>query len=156
MALRRIKKELDEINKDNQKIYSAGPTGSENFFDWEAKLTGPLGTPYEGGTFYLKIIFPSDYPFKPPNVSFLTPIYHCNVNKNGNICMDILKSEWSPALTISKVLLSISSLLSEPNPDDPLVPDIARLYKKNIKEHNNKAKLFTNKYALYKRINETS
>ena len=148
MSLRRIKKELDEINKDNQKIYSAGPTSSENFFNWEAKLLGPNGTPYEGGTFYLKIIFPCDYPFKAPMVSFLTPIYHCNVSKNGNICMDILKTEWSPALTISKVLLSISSLLSEPNPDDPLVPDIARLYKKNIDEHNKRAKLFTNKYAL--------
>merc|ERR1712137_253685 len=75
------------------------------------------------------------YPFKPPKVGFTTKIYHCNVNSNGAICLDILKDQWSPALTINKVLLSISSLLTDANPNDPLVPDIARLYLNDRAKH---------------------
>ena len=92
----------------------------------EATIMGPPDSPYTGGVFFLNIQFPSDYPFKPPKVNFTTKIYHCNVNSNGAICLDILKDQWSPALTISKVLLSISSLLTDPNPNDPLVPEIAQ------------------------------
>lgn len=104
-------------------------------------------SPYQGGIFFLNIHFPSDYPFKPPKVNFTTKIYHCNINAAGAICLDILKDQWSPALTISKVLLSISSLLTDPNPDDPLVPDIAQLYKTDMERHNNNAREWTAKYA---------
>ncbi|XP_049997208.1 ubiquitin-conjugating enzyme E2 D4 isoform X2 [Alexandromys fortis] len=86
-------------------------------------------SPYQGGVFFLTIHFPTDYPFKPPKVAFTTKIYHPNINSSGSICLDILRSQWSPALTVSKVLLSICSLLCDPNPDDPLVPEIAHTYK---------------------------
>lgn len=59
-------------------------------------------SPYAGGVFFLSITFPTDYPFKPPKVSFTTKIYHPNINANGSICLDILRDQWSPALTISK------------------------------------------------------
>ena len=146
MSLRRINKELDDIIKDPPSNCVAGPVGV-NLFDWEATIIGPDDTPYEGGIFKLRINFPSDYPFKPPKIVFDTPIYHCNINSNGSICLDILKREWSPALTISKVLLSICSLLAEPNPDDPLVPEISKLYKKNKYVYYKKAKEHTQKYA---------
>ena len=77
---------------------------------------GPAGSPYESGVFFLDIHFPHDYPFKPPKVTFRTRVYHCNVNSQGAICLDIIKNNWSPALTISKVLLSICSLLTDANP----------------------------------------
>ena len=146
MSLKRIQKELKDLQNDPPSNCSAGPNG-EDMFEWQATILGPEDTPYQGGVFFLKIHFPSDYPFKAPKVSFTTPIYHCNINKNGGICLDILKSQWSPALTVSKVLLSITSLLSDPNPDDPLVPEIAKLYKKNREKHDLIAKNYTQQHA---------
>ena len=93
---------------------------------------GPNDSPYQGAVFFLTIHFPSDYPFKPPQVAFTTRIYYPNINSKGSICLDSLRSQWSPALSISKVLLSICSLLCDPNPDDPLVPEIAWIYKAEI------------------------
>merc|ERR1711998_127099 len=110
-------------------------------------MGGPKDSPYANGIFFLDITFPTDYPFKPPKVRFTTKIHHCNVNSNGSICLDILSSQWSPALTISKVLLSICSLLTDPNPDDPLVPDIAKLYKSDRAQFNKTAVEWTAKYA---------
>ncbi|XP_034849695.1 ubiquitin-conjugating enzyme E2 E2 isoform X1 [Mirounga leonina] len=94
---------------------SAGPKG-DNIYEWRSTILGPPGSVYEGGVFFLDITFSPDYPFKPPKVTFRTRIYHCNINSQGVICLDILKDNWSPALTISKVLLSICSLLTDCNP----------------------------------------
>lgn len=146
MSLRRIQKELTEIQKEPPAYCSAGPENSD-IYKWSATIMGPDNTPYQGGIFFLTIVFPKEYPFKPPHVSFDTKIYHCNISNKGSICLDILKGEWSPALTITKVLLSITSLLDEPNPDDPLVPEIAKLYKKNKKQHDFNAQQWTAKYA---------
>eukprot|EP00825_Cyclidium_porcatum_P007966 TRINITY_DN139_c0_g1_i13.p1 TRINITY_DN139_c0_g1~~TRINITY_DN139_c0_g1_i13.p1 ORF type:complete len:233 (-),score=44.44 TRINITY_DN139_c0_g1_i13:11-709(-) len=130
MALKRIQKELIDLGRDPPNNCSAGPVeGNKDAYQWQATIMGPEDSPYAGGVFFLSIHFPTDYPFKPPKVNFLTRIYHPNINSNGAICLDILKDQWSPALTISKVLLSISSLLTDPNPDDPLVPEIAQIYK---------------------------
>jgi ubiquitin-conjugating enzyme E2 D/E len=146
MAIRRLQKELSEIQKDTPVNCSAGPTNSD-LFNWEATIIGPTETPYEGGIFNLKILFPVDYPFKPPKITFETRIYHPNINANGGICLDILKDQWSPALNITKVLLSICSLLDEPNPDDPLMPEIAQIFKNNKPEFTRLAREHTLKYA---------
>lgn len=147
MALRRIQKELQDLSSDPPANCSAGPVG-EDLFNWQATIIGPEGSPYAGGVFFMNIKFPSDYPFKPPKVSFSTRIYHCNVNSNGAICLDILKDQWSPALTINKVLLSISSLLTDPNPHDPLVPEIAKLYVSERAKHDKTAQEWVRKYAV--------
>jgi ubiquitin-conjugating enzyme E2 D/E len=102
MALKRIQRELLELGRDPPANCSAGPVG-DDLFHWQATIMGPDDSPYSGGVFFLDIHFPADYPFKPPKVSFTTRIYHCNINSNGGICLDILKEQWSPALTISKV-----------------------------------------------------
>jgi ubiquitin-conjugating enzyme E2 D/E len=146
MAAQRISKELKNLIADPPSNCSAGPVG-DDIFHWQATLMGPEDSPYEGGVFFLDINFPADYPYKAPRVTFSTKIYHPNINSSGGICLDILKDQWSPALTISKVLLSICSLLTDPHPDDPLVPSIADLYKRNKEEYHLKAKTYTLQYA---------
>ncbi|XP_067673127.1 ubiquitin-conjugating enzyme E2-17 kDa-like [Haliotis asinina] len=147
MAMKRITKELHDLNKDPPASCSAGPVG-DDMFHWQATIIGPHESPFQGGVFYLSIHFPADYPFKPPKLAFTTRIYHPNINSNGSICLDILRSQWSPALTISKVLLSITSLLTDANPDDPLVPEIARVYKTDRQKYDDTARDWTKKYAM--------
>ena len=147
-ALKRIKNEIDDLTKNPLPNCSATLIDDGDMFHWKGKIMGPIDSPYEGGTFFLNIHFPNDYPFKPPKITFTTKIYHPNINSNGAICLDILKDQWSPALTISKVLLSISSLLCDPNLDDPLVSEIAGLYKSDRNKYNETAKEWTQKYAM--------
>jgi ubiquitin-conjugating enzyme E2 D/E len=146
MALKRITKELSDLQKDPPSNCSAGPI-TDDLFRCRATIIGPVDSPFTGGIFFLEINFPADYPFKPPKCHFTTKIYHPNINSSGGICLDILKENWSPALTVSKLLLSICSLLTDPNPNDPLVPEIATLYKKNREKYDITAKEWTTKYA---------
>eukprot|EP01083_Nonionella_stella_P037194 101407_1 len=145
MALRRITKELKDLESEPLTNISAGPMS--DLFNWNATIMGPPDSPYDGGVFFLEIRFPPDYPFKPPKCKFTTKIYHCGINHNGSISLDILHDNWSPALTIYKVLLSIQSLLTDPNPHDPLVPDIAKQYKTDRFLHDLTAEEWTQKYA---------
>jgi len=145
-TLNRLYKELEEINNTPPTNCSAGVI-ADDIYNWQAIIYGPQGSPYEGGVFYLNIGFPHDYPFKPPKVQFITKIYHCNINSSGNICLDILKDQWSPALTISKVLLSICSLMDDQNPDDPLMIDIANLYIQDKTQFEQNAREYTLRYA---------
>jgi len=143
---KRIQKELDELTANPPLSCTAGPKG-DNLFEWMATIIGPEGSVYKDGIFFLEIIFSPDYPFKPPKVTFKTRIYHCNINSQGIISLDILKDGWSPAMTISHVLEAICELLSECNPRDPLVSNIAKQYLQNREEHDRTAILWTKRYA---------
>ncbi|GAA6062644.1 hypothetical protein JCM10212_003456 [Sporobolomyces blumeae] len=147
MSQKRIARELKDLENDSLPDgCTAGPV-DDSIFDWKASIEGPPDSPYENGLFHLSITLPPDYPFRPPKVTFLTKIYHANINTQGGICLDILKNQWSPALSIVKVLLSVASLLADPNPHDPLMPDIAQKFLKNRKEHDKTAREWTQKYA---------
>ena len=142
MALRRIKKEFALLEKEPINNCMATIINN-NYYTWEATLLGPVGTPYEGGVFQLNVRLSKKYPIVPPQVRFDTKIFHPNIDGEGGICLDILKDKWSPALGISTILLSICSLLNDPNPDDPLVPYIGELYNTNRENFNMEAKNWT-------------
>ena len=146
MSIKRIQKELLDLNRDPPFGCSGGPV-NDDLCQWKATIIGPEGSVYQGGVFILTIKFPPDYPYKPPKIKFVTKIFHPNINAAGEICLDILKDQWSPALSISKVLLSICSLLDDPYPKDPLVPGIADLYLGDREKYDALAREWTVKFA---------
>ncbi|CAM9380240.1 unnamed protein product [Scytosiphon promiscuus] len=117
----RIRKELAECARDTDSGVTAVPKG-DSLASLEGTILGPEGTPFEGGTFSINIDIPSGYPFEPPRMKFVTKIWHPNISsQTGAICLDILKDQWSPALTIKTALLSLQALMCSPEPDDPQV-----------------------------------
>lgn len=146
---RRIAKELQEITETPMVNIAAFPSEDDDLRTWTASITvDNEDSVYHGGTFLLEIRFPDAYPFKPPKVRFLTRVYHSNVSdRTGAICLDLLKGQWSPVITVQKLLLSIQSLLDDPCPEDPLTPEIAELYLTNRTEHDRRAREWTEKYA---------
>lgn len=109
-------------------------TVGDNIRRWKGTIFGPKDTCYEGGTFIVDIEIPSDYPFKPPKMKFDTKLWHPNVSsQTGAICLDILKNEWTPALTIRTALISLQALMCSPEPDDPQDAQVANMYKTDRK-----------------------
>ncbi|KAK9900883.1 hypothetical protein P389DRAFT_19113 [Cystobasidium minutum MCA 4210] len=147
VAGKRVAKELKEIDKELPDGIRAGLKNPDNLFEWYAQIDGPADSIYEGGVFDIDIVIPPDYPFRPPRAQFRTKVYHMNINSQGGICLDILKNQWSPALSVTKVILCILSLLTDPNPNDPLVGEIASLYRRDKKKHDSNAREWTTQYA---------
>ncbi|NWI88870.1 UBE2T enzyme, partial [Pitta sordida] len=115
------------------------------------EILGGADTPYEKGIFNLEILVPERYPFEPPKIRFLTPIYHPNIDSAGRICLDVLKlppkGAWRPSLNICTLLSSIQLLMAEPNPDDPLMADISSEYKHNRQLFLLRAREWTERHA---------
>ena len=125
MALKRIKKELNDFSNSPIEGITLTVIDENDMFHWKASFAGPNNSPYEGGIFVLDIIMPLDYPFKPPKFKLVTKVYHPNIDSQGEIWLDILKNQWSPALTVAKAILSVQSLLCDPNVTEPRNRDIA-------------------------------
>ncbi|XP_009378089.2 probable ubiquitin-conjugating enzyme E2 C [Pyrus x bretschneideri] len=124
----RLQKELMSLMMSGGDLrVSAFPEG-ESIFTWVGTIEGGKGTMYEGFSYKLSLRFPLDYPFKPPQVKFETMCFHPNVDQFGNICLDILQDKWSSAYDCRTILLSIQSLLGEPNPESPLNSYAAALW----------------------------
>ncbi|CAG9465546.1 unnamed protein product [Pedinophyceae sp. YPF-701] len=145
---RRLQQELMQLMMSGEKGLSAFPCG-DNIMDWTGTIEGAEGTPYAGQKYKLELQFSAEYPFKPPNVRFATPCYHPNVDwASGTICLDILRDQstggqWSAAYSVKTVLVSIQSLLGDPNPASPLNAEAARLWD-NVEDY---TRVVAGKYA---------
>ncbi|XP_068604604.1 ubiquitin-conjugating enzyme E2 T [Brachionichthys hirsutus] len=149
----RLKRELQLLSNEPPPGITCWQT-EDLMDDLRAQILGGSETPYEGGVFSLEIKIPERYPFEPPKIRFLTPIYHPNIDNSGRICLDALKlppkGAWRPSLNILTILTSIQLLMAEPNPDDPLMADISSEFKYNKQLFIEKARKWTQEHAFQK------
>ena len=149
----RLTRELAKLKEE--KIDGIEIINPDNLNMWKAIVTGPQDTPYANYNFDMEIRFNDDYPVKPPSVKFVSPMFHPNVYRDGKICVDILQGEWSPAQNVRTVLVSIRSLLMDPNPNSPANRDAAVIFKQSLEEYNRKVKSFLAKNYPNKYSNHT-
>ena len=143
----RIKKEYHDLQKEKNSNVQVKLVNND-IRHWKGRIKGPIDTCYQGGIFDVDIIIPDDYPFKPPKMKFDTKIWHPNISSvTGAICLDILKNEWTPALTIRTALISLQALMCEPVPNDPQDAVVAKQYMSDIKLFNETAKHWVEEYA---------
>jgi len=151
IAAQRIKREIRDILRDKEAErcgVRVSVNNDQNWLDLRGEISGPPSTPYEGGNFQLDIIIPESYPFTPPKIKFLTKIWHPNISSvTGAVCVDILKDQWAAAMTLRTVLLSLQSLLSAPEPDDPQDAVVAGQYKESYMTFVQTAQHWTAVYA---------
>ena len=156
----RAKKEFQDLQKNAKDSSVQVKLVDNNIRHWKGRIKGPIDTCYAGGVFDVDIVIPDDYPFKPPKMKFDTKIWHPNISSvTGAICLDILKNEWTPALTIRTALISLQALMCEPVPNDPQDAVVAKQYLSDIKLFNETAKHWVEEYAnpertLQKKVNE--
>lgn len=150
----RLHKELQEVQKDTGSGVTVEPMGDE-MSHLKGTLKGPASSPYEGGVFVVDIILTEQYPFEPPKMKFLTKVWHPNISSaSGAICIDILKDQWTPALTLKTALLSLQSLLASPEPSDPQDAIVARQYIDDNDLFMKTAKQWTETYAKVKTLED--
>jgi ubiquitin-conjugating enzyme E2 A len=139
-AVRRLQRDLAELVDDAHIV--AGPI-DDDMFHWDAVITGPEATPWEGAMLRLLLTFAPTYPQEPPEVKFATAgVFHPNVYADGRICLDLLKTAWSPTTGVRSLLISIQSLLADPNPASPANPEAAEVYQKDRATYNARVREF--------------
>ena len=140
----RLIKEYQDFEENSPEGISVS-LNQDKITNWEGMIFGPYDSPWEGGIYKLKIHFPDNYPHKAPQITFITPMFHPNIYKNGSICLDILQSKWNPVLDIKSILISIQSLLTDPNINSPANIEASKLYKTDIKQYKKKVRLYAEK-----------
>ncbi|XP_074643354.1 ubiquitin-conjugating enzyme E2 G2-like isoform X2 [Tubulanus polymorphus] len=143
-ALKRLMAEYKQLTLNPPEGIVAGPLTEENFFEWEAYITGPEGTCFDGGVFAALMSFPPDYPLSPPKMKFTCDLFHPNIYPDGRVCISILHApgddpmgyetsaeRWSPVQSVEKILLSVISMLAEPNDESAANVDAAKTWRDN-------------------------
>ena len=149
-----LKKQFKDINKASDLGLSVGLVDENNFYKWSVVIFGPTETLYEGGFFKAILTFPQDYPNSPPQMKFTTKMWHPNIYPDGRVCISILhppgtdkfneqekaEERWRPSLGAEEILLSVISMLNDPNPDSPANIDAAVMFRNNKEAYNNKVR----------------
>ena len=156
--MERVREEFMDLNKNpvSNCGITVGLSNENDYSSWKLTISGPNDTSYKGGLFFIKVKFPNDYPLKPPEINFITPIYHLNVNPRaprssedlplGYISLSCL-SWWKPEYKIRDVLVSVFALFYKANPESPFGLDRAEEFTENRAVYEEKVKQFTKKYA---------
>lgn len=149
-----LKKQYQDLkNSTAAGAFSVG-LEDDQWFTWRVALTGPIDSPYEGGIFTALLSFPEDFPNNPPEMRFICPIFHPNVYPDGKVCISILHppgvdqfneqesadERWRPIISVEAIILSVISMLGEPNPDSPANLDASKLFKRDVNEFNKKVR----------------
>ncbi|KAI8822439.1 ubiquitin-conjugating enzyme/RWD-like protein [Fimicolochytrium jonesii] len=149
---RRLLRELKEYRtgQTDSQVADLAPTSDDDLQRWKAVILGQEGTPYEGGKFDLEITVPRTYPMQPPTIRFLGKVCHPNVHfKTGEICLDLLKTTWSPAWTLHSACIAIGALLMSPEADSPLNCDAANLLRcGDVRGYNSLVRMYTQLYGV--------
>lgn len=147
-----IREELDLIKTSrilNNIGCTAGPQKKTDIYNWNVTLKGPNKSCYENGLFQLSLIFPKNYPHDPPDIKFVTKIYHPNISmKDGTICISSKSTEWEENKSIINVIYSIYDLLYKPSTEHGLNKEALLSYQNDYENFKKKAIEFTKKYAI--------
>jgi len=140
-----LRKQLNELKKNPVEGFSAGLANDDDIYIWDVLIVGPPDTLYEGGFFKAQLTFPKDYPLRPPKMRFITKIWHPNIDKNGNVCVSILhepgddrygyekaSERWLPVHTVETILISVISMLADPNDESPANVDAAKEWREDF------------------------
>jgi len=153
IAVTRLRQERSSWRQDHPFGFVAKPMqnsdGTSNLLEWRAKIPGKKGTPWEAGSYQLKMYFTEDYPILPPKCKFEPPIFHPNIYPSGTVCLSLLDEEkdWAPQITIKQILLGIQELLTNPNIEDPAQADAYSVFKQDIKAYEERVREQARLYA---------
>jgi len=149
-----LRRQLAEFNKNPIDLVSVGLKDDSNIFEWELLIMGPDSTPYEGGFFKASLVFPSDFPNMPPTMRFVSTMWHPNVYEDGKVCISILhppgedamnaqesaEERWRPILGVEQIIVSVISMLSDPNDESPANLDAAVMWRNDRKAFRKKVR----------------
>lgn len=160
-AIVQLQKEMKRIQENPCEYFSAGFV-DDDVFRWRVTIIGADGTLYQGGYFPTELIFPEDFPQNPPKMRFLCPMWHPNIGKDGTVCISILhkpgkdeheyeqqSERWLPVHTVESIVISVLSMLSDPNPESPLNVEANRDFMRDKEEYRRKVRNCVNKSVEY-------
>ncbi|KAK9448285.1 ubiquitin-conjugating enzyme/RWD-like protein [Limtongia smithiae] len=153
LCLNRLQEERKQWRKNHPFGFYAKPNkladGKLDLMNWSVGIPGKKGTLWEGGTYTLTIIFPDEYPTKPPKCKFSPNFYHPNVYPSGTVCLSILNEDeaWKPAITIKQILLGIQDLLDDPNPESPAQAEAFNAFRRDRASYDKKVRQQAKDYA---------